>query len=90
MEEISQIRKQSNFSFRLTGRPCYDIYETKEGHISVGCLEPHFWKSFVQVLNLKELSPLENAFATGEKGRKVKSIITQVLKTKSASEVFFM
>jgi hypothetical protein len=42
------------------------------------------------VLNLKELSPLENAFATGEKGRKVKSIITQVLKTKSASEVFFI
>ena len=75
----------SNY-LRLTGRPCYDIYETKKGHISVGCLEPHFWKSFVKILDLKELTSLDNAFATGIKGKEVKSKIEKVLKTKTASE----
>lgn len=32
----------------------YNIYPTKEGLLSVGCLEPHFWKGFLTVLSQYE------------------------------------
>eukprot|EP01080_Neovahlkampfia_damariscottae_P008093 gene8093-12554_t len=85
-ETFTSKKSMSNGKDQLTGRPCYDIYETKKGFISVGCLEPHFWKSFVKILKLEDLASLENAFATGKKGIEVKSKITNVLKTRTAED----
>ena len=40
----------------LTGRhPCYRIYPCADGYLSVGALEPKFWREFVEVIGLPEL-----------------------------------
>ena len=50
----------------LTGHhPCYAIYETKDGrHVTVGALEPHFWRTLCERLGLPELAGRQ--FAEGE------------------------
>eukprot|EP01084_Bolivina_argentea_P120800 214158_1 len=36
--------------------PCYNVYECKDGHISVGANEPKFWKTFcLEILNARHL-----------------------------------
>src|SRR5205809_503057 len=49
----------------LTGHhPCYAIYETKDGrHVTVGALEPHFWRTLCQRLGMPEF--IEKQFAEG-------------------------
>ncbi|HLY36665.1 MAG TPA: CaiB/BaiF CoA-transferase family protein, partial [Candidatus Binatia bacterium] len=51
----------------LTGHhPCYAIYETKDGrHVTVGALEPHFWRTLCERLGFPEY--VETQFAEGEK-----------------------
>lgn len=70
----------------MTGRPCYDIYKTKDGYISVGCLEPHFWKSFVGLIGLENLSNMSNAFATGDDALKIRKMIEEKLSVKTSKE----
>src|SRR5881296_647829 len=50
----------------LTGRhPCYAIYETRDGrHVTVGALEPHFWRTLCERLELPAF--VEQQFAEGE------------------------
>lgn len=44
------------------GRASYAVYETKDGRfISVGALEPKFWKAFCYVINRKDFIPLIDA-----------------------------
>lgn len=44
-------------STKLNGGSAYDFYETKDGrYISVGSLEPKFWKNFCECINLPELT----------------------------------
>lgn len=41
---------------RLNGGSAYDFYETKDGrYLSVGSLEPKFWKNFCECIELPEL-----------------------------------
>ncbi|TMA96762.1 MAG: CoA transferase, partial [Deltaproteobacteria bacterium] len=42
----------------LTGHhPCYAIYETRDGrHVTVGALEPHFWRTLCERLGLGEFA----------------------------------
>jgi crotonobetainyl-CoA:carnitine CoA-transferase CaiB-like acyl-CoA transferase len=49
----------------LTGHhPCYAVYETKDGrHVTVGALEPHFWRTLCERLGFPELT--EKQFAEG-------------------------
>jgi crotonobetainyl-CoA:carnitine CoA-transferase CaiB-like acyl-CoA transferase len=49
----------------LTGHhPCYAIYETKDGrHVTVGALEPHFWRTLCERLGFPEL--VAKQFAEG-------------------------
>lgn len=70
----------------LTGRPCYTIYKTKEGFLSIGCLEPHFWKKFVIDLGLEKLSGMQHAFAVGSEGKRVQAMVEEKLLTKTAQE----
>ncbi len=66
---------------------CYDIYETKSGYLSVGCLEPHFWIGFMKTLGFgKEYFGVECMFAQGEKKEELKKKIELILKEKSARE----
>jgi crotonobetainyl-CoA:carnitine CoA-transferase CaiB-like acyl-CoA transferase len=50
----------------LTGRhPCYAVYETRDGrHVTVGALEPHFWRTLCDRLGLPEFA--RRQFADGE------------------------
>lgn len=66
--------------------PCYNLYNTKQGYLSVGCLEPHFWIGFVAGVGLPKLKPLQFAFARGKECEKVKQEIEQVLEQKTALE----
>ena len=51
----------------LTGRyPCYRIYACADGYLSVGALEPKFWRAFVEVIGLPELAG--NGLVDGEAG----------------------
>ena len=49
----------------LTGEyPCYALYETKDGRwVTVGSLEPHFWRNLCQELGLEDLIPQQ--FSSG-------------------------
>jgi crotonobetainyl-CoA:carnitine CoA-transferase CaiB-like acyl-CoA transferase len=49
----------------LTGEhPCYALYETKDGRwVTVGALEPHFWRNLCHELGMPEL--VEKQFASG-------------------------
>src|SRR5213593_2953995 len=49
----------------LTGHhPCYAIYETRDGrHVTVGALEPHFWRTLCERLGFPEF--VETQFADG-------------------------
>ena len=42
----------------LTGRfPCYAVYETRDGkYVTVGAIEPHFWKNLCEQLDLSAYS----------------------------------
>jgi crotonobetainyl-CoA:carnitine CoA-transferase CaiB-like acyl-CoA transferase len=50
----------------LTGHhPCYAIYETRDGrHVTVGALEPHFWRTLCERLGFPEFAARQ--FAEGE------------------------
>lgn len=37
--------------------PCYAIYPAKDGHITVGCLEPHFWANLCRALDREQYIP---------------------------------
>jgi len=47
-------REQARGDTMLTGHhPCYAIYETRDGrHVTVGALEPHFWRTLCERLDL--------------------------------------
>jgi len=49
----------------LTGRhPCYALYETRDGRwVTVGALEPHFWRNLCHELGMPDL--VEKQFAEG-------------------------
>jgi crotonobetainyl-CoA:carnitine CoA-transferase CaiB-like acyl-CoA transferase len=49
----------------LTGHhPCYAIYETRDGrHVTVGALEPHFWRTLCERLGMPEY--VEKQFVEG-------------------------
>src|SRR5262245_29428620 len=50
-------QEQRRGATMLTGRhPCYAVYETKDGRwVTVGALEPHFWRTLCECLELPEL-----------------------------------
>jgi crotonobetainyl-CoA:carnitine CoA-transferase CaiB-like acyl-CoA transferase len=69
----------------LTGRyPCYRIYPCADGYLAVGALEPKFWREFVEVIGLSELS--ENGLVDGEEGRRTAAAVEAVLRTRTRSQ----
>jgi alpha-methylacyl-CoA racemase len=69
----------------LTGRfPCYRIYACADGYLSVGALEPKFWREFVEVIGLPELAA--NGLVDGEEGRRTVTAVETVLLTRTRAQ----
>jgi crotonobetainyl-CoA:carnitine CoA-transferase CaiB-like acyl-CoA transferase len=69
----------------LTGRyPCYRIYACADGYLSVGALEPKFWRELVEVIGLTELS--DSGLADGEEGRRTIAAVEAVLRTRTRAQ----
>jgi alpha-methylacyl-CoA racemase len=69
----------------LTGRfPCYRIYACADGFLSVGALEPKFWREFVEVLGVPELAG--SGLVDGEEGRRTVEAVEAVLRTRTRAE----
>jgi crotonobetainyl-CoA:carnitine CoA-transferase CaiB-like acyl-CoA transferase len=64
--------------------PCYDVYETKDGFISVGALEPKFWAGLVGALELEEIA--DAGLARGEEGEAARATLQAKLHEKTTAE----
>ncbi len=74
----------------LTGRyACYQVYPTKDGrHMSLGALEPKFWKNFCEAVGRRDL--MDKQFIEGEERLRVIEEIQNLFKTKTQEEwVYF-
>ena len=64
---------------------CYQVYPTKDGrHISLGALEPKFWKNFCEAIGRKDL--ILKQFIEGEKRVQIIEEIRELFKTKTQRE----
>src|SRR5213594_3742210 len=65
MRWLAEKQEPARGDTMLTGHhPCYAIYETRDGrHVTVGALEPHFWRTLCQRLGMPEF--IEKQFAEG-------------------------
>jgi alpha-methylacyl-CoA racemase len=69
---------------RLNGGTLYDFYETKDGHyMSLGALEPQFFKTFCEKINRPDL--IAGGIAPKEMDR-VKSELRDLFRSKTRSE----
>ena len=69
----------------LTGRyPCYRIYACADGYLSVGALEPKFWREFVEVIGLPELA--ESGLIDGEEGQRTVAAVQALLRTRTRAQ----
>ena len=70
----------------LTGAaPFYNIYLTKDDkYISIGCLEPHFWVSLCQALELEQYIPYQ--YDQGEKRDEVFAALRKIFRTQTRDE----
>ena len=85
------IMKNSNYSvsngkYILNGAvPCYNVYKCKDGFISVGSLEPKFWKKLC--LEILKAPHLKNyGLMTGDAGDKIKKEVTKIFMRKTCKE----
>jgi crotonobetainyl-CoA:carnitine CoA-transferase CaiB-like acyl-CoA transferase len=70
----------------LTGRyACYQVYPTKDGrHMSLGALEPKFWKNFCEAVGRRDL--MDKQFIEGEERLRVIEEIQDLFETKTQEE----
>lgn len=66
------------------GHPCYAVYPTRDGHLTVGCTEPHFWKNFCAFLGREDLTP--EMWAEGERSRAVQAQIAAILRSRPSAQ----
>lgn len=70
----------------LTGRyACYQVYQTKDGrHVSLGALEPKFWKNFCEAIGRRDL--IHKQYVEGEERLRIIEEIQNLFKTKTQKE----
>lgn len=70
----------------LTGRyACYQVYPTKDSrHMSLGALEPKFWKNFCEAIRRRDL--FDKQFIEGEERLRIIEEIQTLFKTKTQEE----
>jgi crotonobetainyl-CoA:carnitine CoA-transferase CaiB-like acyl-CoA transferase len=66
------------------GHPCYAVYPTRDGHLTVGCTEPHFWKNFCEFLGRGDLTP--EMWAESERSRAVKAQLAAILQARTSAQ----
>lgn len=67
------------------GVPCYNVYRCKDGWISVGSLEPKFWKMLcLDILNAKHL--VSKGLLMGVHGERVKKEVNEIFMSKTCEE----
>jgi crotonobetainyl-CoA:carnitine CoA-transferase CaiB-like acyl-CoA transferase len=50
--------RQAGLEVDLTGGwPCYRVYRTSDGFLTVGALEPVFWRNFCDAIERPDLKP---------------------------------
>merc|ERR1719295_1661311 len=66
--------------------PCYNVYECRDGFISVGALEPKFWRRFcLEVLDAKHL--VSKGLLMGEAAEPVKEEVIPSMEEAGKSEL---
>jgi crotonobetainyl-CoA:carnitine CoA-transferase CaiB-like acyl-CoA transferase len=67
------------------GYACYQVYPTKDGrHMSLGALEPQFWKNFCEAIERRDL--IDKQFIEGEERFRVIEEIQELFKNKTQQE----
>lgn len=66
------------------GHPCYAVYPTRDGHLTVGCTEPHFWRNFCVFLGREDL--VAEMWAEGERNHAVQSEVAAILRTRPSAQ----
>lgn len=71
---------------QLSGRyACYQVYPTKDGrHMSLGALEPKFWKNFCEAIGRRDL--VHKQFIEGEERVRIIEEIRNLFRTKPQKE----
>lgn len=86
---LAQVRAQGPIArgmHRLTGRyACYGVYECADGRfMSVGALEPKFWRTLCDALGRLDL--VDNQYAEGEAQERLRSEVASVFVTRGRDE----
>ncbi|HYL71346.1 MAG TPA: CaiB/BaiF CoA-transferase family protein [Candidatus Dormibacteraeota bacterium] len=69
----------------LNGRnPCYRLYACADGYLSLGALEPKFWRAFVEAIGLPHL--VDSGFADGDEAQRVVAEVESVLEGRTRAE----
>lgn len=71
---------------QLTGHyACYAVYETKDGkYVTVGALEPHFWRNLCEKLGVPEF--VADQFAEGERREEIFRVLRERFRSKTQAE----
>ena len=64
--------------------PCYRVYPTSDGWVTVGALEPQFWAALCRALDREDL--LGDAFAAGERRNEVVGELERIFMARSRAE----
>ena len=64
--------------------PCYRVYPARDGWISVGALEPQFWKALCETIDRPDL--LDDAYAMGARRDEVIVELSDVFREKTRAE----
>lgn len=83
---LAQVRAQGSIPrgmHRLTGRyACYSVYECADGRfVSVGALEPKFWRALCEALGRPDL--VEGQYADGDAQERLRSEVASVFASRS-------
>ncbi|MGA2467126.1 MAG: CaiB/BaiF CoA-transferase family protein [Thermodesulfobacteriota bacterium] len=73
-------------TYNIRGKSvCYNTYETKDGKfISIGNLEPKFWKNFCHAIGRDDL--IENHYSTFKEGEQTTEILKTIFLSKTQAE----
>jgi len=83
--DISKESFSKGHDWLTGGTPCYGVYRTSDGWLSVGALEPKFWTSFCRALKLDHL--IHKQFPdTAEEVRRVRQEVQDVLQRRCNEE----
>lgn len=63
--------------------PCYAVYPAKDGHITVGCLEPHFWANLCTAIGREQYIPEQ---LNVDDAQAIYNDLASVFKTKTRAE----